>query len=1209
MSDLEDSTITYTEVSSPFKDLSDIGSPGVNGLPMMPQDPYAYVEAALQAPPSPDNVPGPEHPPSPAYPLPAAVLPTADSPGYILESYPEEDDEDHEEDPADYPIDREDDDDDKKEEDEEEEHPAPADSIPSPPVHRTTARISILAQAPVSNLSKAEVERLLALPTPPPSPLTPYSSPLPHIPPPLLVSSPLSISPLPLHASRFSKVTLPPQKRLCITIRPKFRVRKSSSAPTARPTGGLERIMVLLALWMMRLGETQREMRSHARTTRLMESEAKLSREAWEQSMDASDTTRAEVISLRAIVLAQHTEIAGLRAEDSTRQTQLVEALTMLKILQTQMAALQRQQGPASLLSITGNSRLKMAPKRTTRSTPATTTTTTTTPTNLKKKMTDKYCPRGEIKKLEVKMWNLKVKESDKIERYVGGLPDMIHGIVMASKPKTMQHAIEFTTEQMDKKISTFAERQAKNKRKFKDTSKKRQNQQQNKNQNTGKAYTAGFGEKKPYGGSKPLCSKCNYHHDGPCAPKCHKCNRVGHLARDYRSTTNANTANNQRGTGKVKNLHALSVEPRDISRGSHAGKNPDSNIVMGTFLLNNRYASILYDTGVDRSFMSTAFSSQIDITPTTLDHYYDVELADERIIGFDIIIGMDWLVKYHDVIVCAKKIVRIPWGNETLIVHGDESNRGKETRFNIISCTKTQKYMLKGRHVFLAHVTTKETEDKSKKKQLEDIAKSMTKLTQKGVKFDWGEKAEAAFQLIKQKLCSAPILALPEGSKDFVVYCDASHKGLGVVLMQREKVIAYASCQLKIHEKNYTTHDLELGSVVFALKFRDTISQIEAQKPNNIKKEDGGGMIKKDIPKEKLEPRVDGTLCLNGMSWLPCYDDLRTVIMQESYKLKYSIHPGFDKMYQDMKKFYWEPNMKADIATYVSKCLTCAKVKAEHQRPLDYYLWEVILNGDSSSLTRIVDGAVQIIAPTITEQRLAKKNELKARRTMLMALPDKHQLKFNIQKDANSLMEAIEKRFGGNRETKKVQKTLLKQQYENFSGTSSESLDQIHDRIQKLISQLEILGETISQEYINLKFLKSLPSEWKTHTLIWRNKADLEEQSLDDLFNNLKIYKAEVKGLSPSSQNTQNIAFVSSNNTDSLNESATAAPSITAASSKATVSTLLNVDSLSDAVIYSFFAIGGYDWSFQAEEEPTNYALMAYASSNSSSSSRPDNE
>ncbi|GKE66838.1 putative reverse transcriptase domain-containing protein, partial [Tanacetum coccineum] len=267
-------------------------------------------------------------------------------------------------------------------------------------------------------------------------------------------------------------------------------------------------------------------------------------------------------------------------------------------------------------------------------------------------------------------------------------------------------------------------------------------------------------------------------------------------------------------------------------------------------------------------------------------------------------------------------------------------------------------------------------------------IVKSMTKLTKKGVKFDWGEKEENAFQLIKQKLCSAPILALPEGSKDFVVYCDASHKGLGDVLMQREKVIAYASLQLKVHEKNYTTHDLELGSMVFTLKkwrhylygtkctvFTDhkSLQHILDQKELNMRQrrwlellsdydydircypgkanvvadalshkerieplrnEDVGGMIRKDIPKEKLEPRADGTLCLNDRSWLPCYGDLRSVIMHESYKSKYSIHLGSEKMYQDMKKLYWWPNMKVDIATYVSKCLKCVRVKDEHQRP-----------------------------------------------------------------------------------------------------------------------------------------------------------------------------------------------------------------------------------------------------------------------------------
>nr|GEX13251.1 ribonuclease H-like domain-containing protein [Tanacetum cinerariifolium] len=176
-------------------------------------------------------------------------------------------------------------------------------------------------------------------------------------------------------------------------------------------------------------------------------------------------------------------------------------------------------------------------------------------------------------------------------------------------------------------------------------------------------------------------------------------------------------------------------------------------------------------------------------------------------------------------------------------------------------------------------------------------------------------------------------------------------------------------------------------------------------------------------------------------------------------------------------------------------------------------------------------------------ELRLANKNELKARGNLFMALPDKHQLKFNIPKDAKSLMEAIEKRFGGNKEIKKVQKTFLKQHYENFTRSSSESLDQIHDMLQKLISQLEILGESISQE-----------------------DTDLEDQNLEDLFNSLKIYEAEVKGSSSTSPTAQSIAFVSSQNTDNTNESVSVVTSVSAASTKVPVSALPNVDTLSDA-------------------------------------------
>nr|GEV37281.1 putative reverse transcriptase domain, ribonuclease H-like domain, aspartic peptidase domain protein [Tanacetum cinerariifolium] len=645
----------------------------------------------------------------------------------------------------------------------------------------------------------------------------------------------------------------------------------------------------------------------------------------------------------------------------------------------------------------------------------------------LKKMMTDKYCPRGEIKKLESEIWNLKVKgtnvvaysqrfqelalmcdrmfpeEIDKIKRYVDGLPDTTHG---------------------------SAERQADNKRKFDDTT-WNNHQQPNKRQNTRRAYVIGNGDKRAYEGPRPRNPLIVNTRANQRGNVCFECGAQGYLRRECPKLKNNNNRGNQVGNAKTQaKVYAVGKE----------GANPDNKVVTVTFLLNKHYASILFDTGTDRSFVSTAFSSRIIITPTALDHEYNVELADGRIVRLNTIIR--------------EKIVRIPFGNEILIVRGDGSSNNHGTRLNIISYTKTQEYLTKGCHVFLANITATKDEDKSKGKRLEDLpavqefhevfpedlsgipptrqvefridlvpgfapvarapyrlapsemkelAEQLQELTDKGFirpsSSPWGapvlfvKKKDGSFwmcidyielnkltvknpvfmdfmnwvckpyldkfviifiddiliyskskkeheghlrqilNLLKKEELYAKFSkcefwisrvqflghvidcrALPEGSKDFVVYCDASIQGLGVVLMQREKVIAYASRQLKVYEKNYTTHDLELGA-------------------EGMSTTKGSGLSDDDWT-EKLEPSVDGTLCLNSRSWLPYYGDLRIVIMHESYKSKYSIHPGSEKMYQDIKKLYWWLNMKANIATYVSKCLTCAKVKAEHQRP-----------------------------------------------------------------------------------------------------------------------------------------------------------------------------------------------------------------------------------------------------------------------------------
>ncbi|GJR72143.1 putative ribonuclease H-like domain-containing protein [Tanacetum coccineum] len=238
-----------------------------------------------------------------------------------------------------------------------------------------------------------------------------------------------------------------------------------------------------------------------------------------------------------------------------------------------------------------------------------------------------------------------------------------------------------------------------------------------------------------------------------------------------------------------------------------------------------------------------------------------------------------------------------------------------------------------------------------------------------------------------------------------------------------------------------------------------------------------------------------------------------------------------------------------------------------------NYSFWEVILNGNKV-LKRTVREVEQEYEPTSAEEKHDRRNEMKARGTLLMALPNKDQLKFHSYKDAKLLMEAIEKRYGGNKESKKVQTTLLKQQYKNFAGSSSETIDQTFDRLQKLISQLEIPGKVITQEDMNLKLLRSLPSEWKTHALIWRNKEEIGTISFDDLYNNLKIYEPELTRSSSISQNLQNVAFISSNRTNNNNNSTNEADNTAYGVSAAhTQSNPTSGDNLSDAVICAFLA------------------------------------
>ncbi|GJX88908.1 putative reverse transcriptase domain-containing protein [Tanacetum coccineum] len=495
------------------------------------------------------------------------------------------------------------------------------------------------------------------------------------------------------------------------------------------------------------------------------------------------------------------------------------------------------------------------------------------------KLMTKVYCPRNEIQKMETELWNLTVKgndltvytqrfqelilfctrmvhnEEDRVERFIGGLPDNIQGNGYATRSVESKRMMESNPRDNCGQQPPFK-------------------RQSISGQNVVRAYTIGNNERRGYIGPHLLCNKCNTTRLGTCTVMCCTVRRLAPdigMNNEYYPQTLivltrnrvGNTTGNQMEVIKATNRHMPLVA---------GGKTLIPTLSRVYFFLNNVMLPCYSIRGADRSFVSSTFSALLDITPSTLDTSYVVELADGRILETNVVLRG-----------CTLGLLGHPFDIDLM---------PRYAWFTAARQVEFQIDLVPGVHL-------------------------------------------------------APILALPEGSKNFVVYCDGSHKGLGAVLMQKEKVIAYASHQLKVHEKNYTTHDLELGALVFALKMwrhylygkanvvADALSrkerskplrvralvmtiglnlpkqilsaQSEARKEENFINEDLRGMI------NKLEPRAGGTLCLNNRSWIPCRGDLRALIMHESHKSKYSIHPGSDKMYQDLKKLYWWPNMKAE--------------------------------------------------------------------------------------------------------------------------------------------------------------------------------------------------------------------------------------------------------------------------------------------------------
>ncbi|GJR67289.1 putative reverse transcriptase domain-containing protein [Tanacetum coccineum] len=629
----------------------------------------------------------------------------------------------------------------------------------------------------------------------------------------------------------------------------------------------------------------------------------------------------------------------------------------------------------------------------------------------LMKLMTEVYCLRNEIHKMETELWNLIVKgneltattkgfrlillctrmvpdEEDRVERFIGGLPDNIQGNVIAANPARLQDAIRIANQLMDKKVQGYAARSAENKRRMESNLRDNRGQQppfkrQNTSgQNVARAYTAGNNERRGYAGPLPYCNKCRMHHEGLCTIRCGnwyyllmKCGRPGHFRKDYPKLRNQNRGNQTRNkngnkTGNQTGGNETTARAYAIGGG---GTNPDSNVVtvpgaapvarvpyqlapakmqeLSTQLqeLSDRGfirsssspwgAPVLFVKKKDGSFwMCIDYRERNKLTVKIRYPLLRIDDLFDQLQGSRDYSKIDLRSSYHQLRVreedISKTAFRTRYGHYEFHVMMFGLTNAPAVFMDLMNSV-CKPYLDRFVIVFIDDILIY---SKSRKEH-EGHLKLILNLLKKEELYAKFSKCE--FWLLKRHYLY--------GTK-CVVFTD--HKSLQHILDQKElnmrqrrwlELLSDYDCEIRYHpgKANVVADALSRKERSKPLRVRALVmtiglnlpkqilsAQSEARKEENFINEDLRGMI------NKLEPRADGTLCLNNQSWIPCLGDLRALIMHESHKSKYSIHPGSDKMYQDLKKLYWWPNMKAKIATYVSKCLTCAKVKIEYQKP-----------------------------------------------------------------------------------------------------------------------------------------------------------------------------------------------------------------------------------------------------------------------------------